>query len=374
VTEADVAGVVSRWTGVPVAKMLEEEMAKLARMESVLKERIIGQDEAITAISNAVKRSRVGIADPNRPIGSCIFLGPPGVGKTELTKALAEFMFDDENALIRVDMSEYMEGHSIAKMVGSPPGYVGHDAGGALTQKVRHRPYSVVLFDEVEKAHPEVLNSLLQVLDSGHLTDSKGRVVNFKNTIVVMTSNLGAEYIENMTKLGFATSDTKEKEYDVEVESMKGRVQGALKDFFRPEFLNRIDEVVIFNILNKVSIRDIVRKQIEEVTARLTAKKITIAVTDAALDLLAKNGYNPAMGARPLRRLIQSEVLTPIASAMINEGLMHGGMVKVDVEKIKDDKSKEVAEKIKVTASKIIAKVVKVKSGVVTENEISVTS
>lgn len=352
VTEADVAGVVSRWTGVPVSKMLEEEMAKLARMEDFLKERIVGQDEAIKAISDAVKRSRVGIADPNRPIGSFIFLGPTGVGKTELTKALAEFMFDDEKALIRVDMSEYMEGHSIAKMVGSPPGYVGHDEGGALTQKVRHRPYSVVLFDEVEKAHPEVLNSLLQVLDNGHLTDSKGRVVNFKNTIVVMTSNLGAEYIENMTKLGFTTSATREKEHADEVEGMKERVRGALKDFFRPEFLNRIDEVVIFNMLSKQTIRAIVKKHIDEVFARLTARKITLTVSDAALDLLAKNGYNPAMGARPLRRLIQSEVLTPVANLMITDGLMHGGQVKVEVEKVKDEKSKEVVEKIKVLGSK----------------------
>lgn len=343
VTEADVANVVSRWTGVPVSRMLEEEVHKLARMEEALKERIVGQDEAIKAIANAVKRSRVGISDPHRPIGSFIFLGPTGVGKTELTKALAGFMFDDENALIRVDMSEYMEGHSIAKMVGSPPGYVGHDEGGALTQKIRHRPYSVVLFDEVEKAHPEVLNTLLQVLDSGRLTDSKGRTANFKNTIVVMTSNLGAEYIENITKLGFATNATEERENEHDIARMKERVQGALRDFFRPEFLNRVDDIVIFNMLSKETIHSIVKKHLEEVRARLAEKKITLVVTDPAVEVLAKNGYNPAMGARPLRRLVQNEVLTPVAHLMISEGLINGGTVKVDAGK---------DGKLKVTGSK----------------------
>jgi ATP-dependent Clp protease ATP-binding subunit ClpB len=331
VTEGDIAGVVSRWTGIPISRMLEEEMHKLSRMEDELKKRIVGQDEAVKAIADAVKRSRVGIGDPNRPIGSFIFLGPTGVGKTELTKALAAFMFDDENALIRIDMSEYMESHTIAKMIGSPPGYVGHDEGGALTQKIRHRPYSVLLFDEVEKAHPEVLNALLQVLDSGRLTDSKGRVVNFKNSIIVMTSNLGAEFIENMQKIGFSTSETAEQENKVQMDDMKERVKGSLKDFFRPEFLNRIDDVVIFNVLTPEVIKQIVRKQIEITESRLRDKKIALTITDAAYELLAKEGYNPHFGARPLKRLIQSQVLTPIAHAMISEGLMQGGSVKVDV-------------------------------------------
>lgn len=331
VTEADIAGVVSRWTGVPVSRMLEEEVQKLSRMEEVLKAKIIGQDEAIQVISDAVKRSRVGIADPNRPIGSFVFLGPTGVGKTELTKALAEFMFDDENALIRVDMSEYMEAHTVAKMIGSPPGYVGHDEGGALTQKVRHRPYSVLLFDEVEKAHPEVLNALLQVLDSGRLTDSKGRTVNFRNTIIVMTSNLGAEYIENMTKIGFTVQGTKEESEKHEYADMKEKVRGAIKDFFRPEFLNRLDDIIIFNVLPPVAVRKIVELQVAIVTKRLEGKRIEIAITPAVYEQLAKDGYNPHFGARPLKRLIQSTLLTPIANLMISHGLMKGGHVKADV-------------------------------------------
>jgi ATP-dependent Clp protease ATP-binding subunit ClpB len=330
VTEADIAAVVSRWTGVPVSRMLEEEVQKLARMEDVLKSRIVGQDEAIKSISDAVKRSRVGIADPNRPIGSFMFLGPTGVGKTELTRALAEFMFDDPNALIRVDMSEYMEQHTIAKMIGSPPGYVGHEEGGALTQKIRHRPYSVLLFDEVEKAHPEVLNALLQVLDSGRLTDSKGRTVNFKNAIIVMTSNLGAEYIENMTKIGFSVAKDGEDAKKIEYGDMKEKVKGAVKDFFRPEFLNRLDEVLIFNVLSPIVITEIVKMQMKIVEDRLLEKNITLMVTDAAYAILGKDGYNPHYGARPLKRLIQTEVLTPVANLMINEGMMHGGSVKVD--------------------------------------------
>jgi ATP-dependent Clp protease ATP-binding subunit ClpB len=342
VTEADIAGVVSRWTGVPVSRMLEEEVQKLARMEEVLKNKIIGQDEAIKVISDAVKRSRVGIADPNRPIGSFVFLGPTGVGKTELTKALAEFMFDDENALIRVDMSEYMEAHTVAKMIGSPPGYVGHDEGGALTQKIRHRPYSVLLFDEVEKAHPEVLNALLQVLDSGRITDSKGRTVNFRNAIIVMTSNLGAEYIENMTKIGFTTHDTKEVAETHEYADMKEKVRGAVKDFFRPEFLNRLDDVIIFNVLPVEAVKKIVELQVAIVTKRLEGKQIQITITPAVYEQLAKDGYNPHFGARPLKRLIQNVLLTPIANLMIEQGMMKGGHVKADVKE----------GKILVTASK----------------------
>ena len=242
VTETDIATVVSRWTGVPVSRMLEEEAKKLARMEEELKKQVVGQDEAVTLIADAVKRSRVGIADPNRPIGSFLFLGPTGVGKTELSKALAKFMFDDESAIIRVDMSEFMEKHSVSKMIGSPPGYVGHEEGGALTEKIRHRPYSVVLFDEIEKAHPEIFNVLLQVLDNGHLTDAKGRKVNFKNSIVILTSNIGSEFIDKMSNFGFTHNAGDDK---AEYSMTKDKVMGALKDYFRPEFLNRLDETNI---------------------------------------------------------------------------------------------------------------------------------
>jgi len=243
--EEDIADVVSRWTGVPVKRMLEDELNKLSRMEETLRGRIVGQEDALQKVADAVKRSRVGISDPNRPIGSFLFLGPTGVGKTELTKALAEFMFDDENALIRVDMSEFMEKHSVSKMIGSPPGYVGHEEGGSLTEQVRHRPYSVLLFDEIEKAHPEVFNILLQVLDNGRLTDAKGRTVNFKNTIIIMTSNLGAEHIDKMSRLGF-TEDTGET---AQYTHSKDKVMKTLRSFFRPEFLNRLDEIILFDIL-----------------------------------------------------------------------------------------------------------------------------
>ena len=330
ITEEDIADVVSRWTGVPVTRMLEEEVDKLARMEEALQDRIVGQTDALQKVADAVKRSRVGIADPNRPIGSFLFLGPTGVGKTELTKALTEFMFDDENALIRVDMSEFMEKHSVSKMIGSPPGYVGHDEGGSLTEQVRHRPYSVLLFDEIEKAHPEVFNILLQVLDNGRLTDAKGRTVNFKNTIIIMTSNLGAEHIDKMSRLGFA-DDTGE---DAQYSHNKDKVMKALRDFFRPEFLNRLDEIILFDILSPDAIADIVKKQVAIVEKRLAEKNIKLQLSPAVYTYLAEKGYNPQYGARPLKRLIQSKVLTPIASMMVSEGMMEGGSVKVGV---KDD-------------------------------------
>ena len=274
----------------------------------MLKNRIKGQDEAVQKISDAVKRSRAGIADPNRPIGSFIFLGPTGVGKTELTKALAEFMFNDEKALIRVDMSEFMEKHSVSKLIGAPPGYVGYDESGGLTEMVRHRPYSVILFDEIEKAHPEVFNVLLQVLDNGRLTDTKGRVVNFKNAVIIMTSNIGAQYIDKMEKIGFAETASEKQEY-VDV---KSKVLVSLKDYFRPEFLNRLDDVIIFNILSEQAITDIVEIQIAQVKTRLTDKEITLEVSPAVIKFLAKEGYNPQYGARPLKRLIQEKILTKI--------------------------------------------------------------
>ncbi|MEK9132041.1 MAG: AAA family ATPase [Patescibacteria group bacterium] len=327
ITESDIADVVSRWTSIPVARMLEEEADKLSRMEEVLKNRIKGQDEAVQKISDAVKRSRAGIADPNRPIGSFIFLGPTGVGKTELTKALAEFMFNDEKALIRVDMSEFMEKHSVSKLIGAPPGYVGYDESGGLTEMVRHRPYSVILFDEIEKAHPEVFNVLLQVLDNGRLTDTKGRVVNFKNAVIIMTSNIGAQYIDKMEKIGFAETASEKQEY-VDV---KSKVLVSLKDYFRPEFLNRLDDVIIFNILSEQAITDIVEIQIAQVKTRLTDKEITLEVSPAVIKFLAKEGYNPQYGARPLKRLIQEKILTKIAGLMISKGVLRGGVVSVDL-------------------------------------------
>lgn len=328
ITEEDIAAVVSRWTNVPVARMLEEEAEKLARMEEELKKRIIGQNEAVRLISDAVKCSRAGIADPNRPIGSFLFLGPTGVGKTELTKALAEFMFDDEKALIRVDMSEYMERHAISKMIGSPPGYVGHEEGGALTETIRHRPYSVLLFDEVEKAHPEVFNILLQVLDNGRLTDAKGRTVNFKNTVIILTSNIGAEHIDNMARMGFTdVGDDEKAEYD----AAKEKVQSKLKDYFRPEFLNRLDEIIIFDILSPKALKKIVEQQVDLVKERLAEKDIMLVVEPSVMEYLAREGYNPQYGARPLKRLIQNKILTPVASMMISAGVMEGGVVAVGV-------------------------------------------
>ncbi len=329
VTEEDIASVVSKWTGIPVARMLEEEAQKLARMEEDLQENVVGQNHAVQLVSDAVKRSRAGIADPNRPIGSFLFLGPTGVGKTELSKALAHFMFDDQDALLRIDMSEFMEKHSVSKIIGSPPGYVGHEEGGSITEKVRHRPYSVILLDEIEKAHPEVFNVLLQVLDSGHLTDAKGRKVNFKNTIIIMTSNIGAEHIDRMSNFGF----TKDKGDVAQYTQAKDKVMESLKHYFRPEFLNRLDEVIIFDILSPATIRSIVEMQVGEVAARLKGKDITLEVTTEVYDYLAKEGYDPKFGARPLKRIIQSKILTPIASMMVGQGMLKGGVVNVTMKK-----------------------------------------
>lgn len=328
VTEHEIAGVVSRWTGIPVAKMIEEEAAKLARMEEALKGAVIGQDKAITIVTDAVKRSRVGISDPNRPIGSFIFLGPTGVGKTELSRRLAEFMFNDPDALVRIDMSEFMEKHSIAKLIGAPPGYVGYDEAGSLTERIRHRPYSVVLFDEIEKANPEVFNILLQVLDSGHLTDGKGRKVNFKNTIIILTSNIGAEYMDRMANIGFGSAEGGES---AQYEQMKEKVMGSLKDQFRPEFLNRLDDIIIFDPLSKEALIDIVENQAEEVVKRLGGKRITLALTPEVRAWLADKGYSPQYGARPLKRVIQDKILTPIASLMVSQGIMEGGTVTVSL-------------------------------------------
>jgi len=327
ITATDIAMIVSRWTGVPVTRMLEEEAEKLSRMEEYLKRRIVGQDEAVRKISDTVKRSRAGISDPNRPIGSFIFLGPTGVGKTELTKALAEFMFDDEKALIRVDMSELMEKHSVSKLIGAPPGYVGFEEGSSFAESVRHRPYSVVLFDEIEKAHPEVFNVLLQILDDGRLTDAKGRVINFKNTVIIMTSNVGQQFIDKMQTIGFSRSSEESDGY----ENVKDKVLNSLKDHFRPEFLNRVDDIIVFDVLSREAIKNIVDIQIGIVQKRLSEKEIDVSVTDAVLELLSKEGYNPQYGARPLKRLIQDKILNPVASMMISNKVLSGGTILVDV-------------------------------------------
>lgn len=328
ITESDIAAIVAKWTGIPVSRMLEEEAERLSRIEAELQQRVVGQNEAVEKVADAVKRSRAGISDPNRPIASFMFLGPTGVGKTELTRALAGFMFDDEKALIRVDMSEYMEKHSVSKLIGSPPGYVGYDEGGNLTEMIRHRPYSVVLFDEIEKAHPEVFNILLQVLDNGYLTDAKGRKVNFRNTIIIMTSNIGAQYIDKMEQLGFTMAGGSD---DSNYRLTKEKVQTSLKDYFRPEFLNRIDEIIIFNILSPEAVKDIVQIQVKEVIERLAAKDITLSLSPDVYEFLGKEGYNPHYGARPLRRLIQDKILTKVASLMVSRGVLSGGSVSVGI-------------------------------------------
>ena len=347
ITTEDIASVVSRWTGVPLEKMLEEEARKLVNMENELRERVVGQDVAIKKISDVVRRSRAGISDPNKPIGSFIFLGPTGVGKTELTKTLAQFMFNDDKALIRVDMSEYMERHSVSKLIGSPPGYVGYDESGNLTEAVRHRPYSVVLFDEIEKAHPEVFNILLQVLDEGRLTDAKGRVVNFKNTIIIMTSNLGSNFIEKMESLGF-TNNSKKDEYS----QTKEKVLSALKDHFKPEFLNRIDDTIVFDILSMEVIRHIVDIKIKVISERLKGKGIDLEISPEALSYLAREGYNPHYGARPLVRLIQDKILNPVANFIISRGVKKGDTVYVtfkDSELVIEMKRKKVKSNINIS-------------------------
>ncbi len=339
VTEEDIAAVVSRWTGIPVSKMLETETRKLSKMESILQERVIGQKKAIQAVSDAVRRARAGISDPNKPIGSFIFMGPTGVGKTELAKSLAEFMFNDEKAIIRIDMSEYMEQHAVARLIGAPPGYVGYDEGGQLTEAVRRCPYSVVLFDEIEKAHPEVFNILLQVLDEGRLTDSKGRTVDFKNTVLIMTSNLASDIIqqyasdtssEEMMMAKLEKDDNKKAEaYDKARQKMENQVHEVLRRSFKPEFLNRVDETIIFESLTLEEIGRIVDLQIEEMQERLRARRITIDVSPAAKKRLAKNGYDPKYGARPLKRTIQQTIENPLSMKIVEGNIKDGANVRV---------------------------------------------
>jgi len=327
VTEEDIARVVSRWTGIPVNKMLLTEADKLVNMESELAKRVVGQEEAVKAVANAIRRSRAGISEPNRPIGSFIFLGPTGVGKTELAKALAEFMFDTDEALVRVDMSEYMEKHTVSKIIGSPPGYVGYDEGGQLTEIIRRRPYSVVLFDEIEKAHPDVFNILLQILDDGQVTDAKGRKVNFKNTVIVMTSNIGSNLILDWNKKGELGFGDGKKKHDEK--SMRDKIMESLKDHFKPEFLNRVDEIITFHSLDEKDIAMIVELQLAKVQERLEVQKIVLQISDDAKKYLAKKGYDPNYGARPLKRIIQSELLDELAMGIIEKKFASGDTVKV---------------------------------------------
>lgn len=327
----DIARVVSKWTGIPVTRMIEEESKKLVRMENDLNKRVVGQKEAIFAVSRAIRRARAGISEEDRPIGSFMFLGPTGVGKTELAKALAEFMFSDEKSMIRIDMSEYMEKHSVSRLIGSPPGYIGYEKGGQLTEEIKHRPYSLILFDEIEKAHQDVFNILLQILDNGRLTDGKGRVVNFKNTIIIMTSNLGGEYLQEMASLGFVTD--KKNKVKQQKEELKTKIYDSLKEKFRPEFLNRVDEIVIFNPLSIQSIERIVDLQISIINHRLSDKKIVLKLSKDSKKYLAKKGYSPDYGARPLKRLIEKEVLDPLADGIIRGEIQEGNKVIVSLKK-----------------------------------------
>lgn len=327
VSEEDVATVVSRWTGIPVTRLIEEEAKKLEKMEDILARRVIGQKEAIVAISNAIRRSRAGISEESKPMGSFIFLGPTGVGKTETARALAGFLFNDEKAMVRLDMSEYMEKHTVSKIIGSPPGYVGYEEGGQLTEKMRRRPYAVILFDEIEKAHPDVFNILLQILEDGRLTDAKGRVASFKNSILIMTSNLGSEHIAKMSSLGFL-GDKEEKTK----EDLRSKVMESLRENFRPEFLNRIDEIVIFNYLGKSEIREIVELELRKVADRLSQKNIEIKINQSAKDLLAEKGFDSNLGARPLKRVIQKMVLDPLALKIVTGQIGDKDRVMIDAE------------------------------------------
>jgi ATP-dependent Clp protease ATP-binding subunit ClpB len=339
VDEEDVAKIVSKWTGIPVSKMLEGEVKKLVTMEDRLRQRVVGQDVALERVSNAIRRSRAGLSDPKRPIGSFIFLGPTGVGKTELARALAEFLFDDEHALVRIDMSEYMERHAVSRLIGAPPGYVGYEEGGQLTEQVRRRPYSVILFDEIEKAHQDVFNILLQIMDDGRLTDGQGRIVDFKNTIIIMTSNIGSTYLQ-------AESTRNAEDFAKATEL----VMTALHGHFKPEFLNRVDDIIIFTPLGKEQLVKIIDLRLEDLRHLLAERKISIELTDAAKDLLFAEGYDPNFGARPLKRAIQKLIQDPLALKILDGEVLHGDHLVVDADKrsgkIKFEVSRRVGETV----------------------------
>ncbi|MGB3516471.1 MAG: ATP-dependent chaperone ClpB [Elainellaceae cyanobacterium] len=320
VTESDIAEIISKWTGIPISRLVESEMQKLLHLDDELHRRVIGQEEAVTAVADSIQRSRAGLSDPNRPIASFIFLGPTGVGKTELGKALAAYLFDTEDAMVRIDMSEYMEKHAVSRLIGAPPGYVGYEEGGQLTEAVRRRPYSVILFDEIEKAHPDAFNVLLQILDDGRVTDSQGRTVDFKNSIIIMTSNIGSQYILDVSG--------DDEQYDV----MRSRVMDAMRSQFRPEFLNRIDEIIIFHALKQNQLREIVKIQVQRLSQRLSDRKIALKLSEAALDFLAAVGYDPVYGARPLKRAIQRELETQIAKSILRGDFSENDTIFVDVE------------------------------------------
>jgi ATP-dependent Clp protease ATP-binding subunit ClpB len=339
VDEEDVARIVSKWTGIPVSKMLEGEVKKLVTMEERLRHRVVGQDDALERVANAIRRSRAGLSDPKRPIGSFIFLGPTGVGKTELARALAEFLFDDEHAMVRIDMSEYMEKHAVSRLIGAPPGYVGYDEGGQLTEAIRRRPYAVLLFDEIEKAHPDVFNVMLQIMDDGRLTDGKGRQVDFKNTIIIMTSNIGSTYL-------LAESMGSEKAF----EKASDKVLDALRSHFRPEFLNRVDDIIIFRPLGKEQLVKIVDLRLEDLRRLLADRKISLELTDAAKELLFTEGYDPAFGARPLKRSIQKLVQDPLAMKILDGEVLHGDHIIVDVDKKTSKMTFEVSKRVGETA------------------------
>jgi ATP-dependent Clp protease ATP-binding subunit ClpB len=322
VDEEDVARIVSKWTGIPVSKMLEGEVKKLVNMEERLRQRVVGQDPALERVANAIRRSRAGLSDPKRPIGSFIFLGPTGVGKTELARALAEFLFDDEHSMLRIDMSEYMEKHSVARLIGAPPGYVGYEEGGQLTEQVRRRPYAVVLFDEIEKAHPDVFNVLLQIMDDGRLTDGKGRVVDFKNTIIIMTSNIGSQFLQ-----------AESLKTDADFDEAAQQVQNLLHTHFKPEFLNRVDDIIVFRPLGKEQLVKIIELRLEDVRRLLADRKISLELTDAAKDLLFTQGYDPNFGARPLKRAIQKLIQDPLALKILDGEVLHGDHIVVDADK-----------------------------------------
>jgi ATP-dependent Clp protease ATP-binding subunit ClpB len=335
VDEEDVARIVSKWTGIPVSKMLEGEVKKLVNMEDRLRQRVVGQDAALERVANAIRRSRAGLSDPKRPIGSFIFLGPTGVGKTELARALAEFLFDDEHALLRIDMSEYMEKHSVARLIGAPPGYVGYEEGGQLTEQIRRRPYAVVLFDEIEKAHPDVFNILLQIMDDGRLTDGKGRVVDFKNTIIIMTSNIGSTFLQ-------AEGVRSDADFDQAVQ----QVMNQLHAHFRPEFLNRVDDIIVFHPLGKEQLVKIIELRLEDVRRLLADRKISLELTDASKDLLFTEGYDPNFGARPLKRAIQKLIQDPLALKILDGEILHGDHVIVDADKKARKMRFEVSERV----------------------------